>query len=300
MARPAEYQDKLAREAAHWSSRLLVETMERDAWLDHPLIAEHYRQRALIGGQPWEAWVVGRFGEPCAKTLELGCGSATRSLRLFELGVAREVDGIDLSAERVAAGEEMRANHHAPGRFTVADANTVELPKGAYDLIFTCHSFHHFQALEHLMDQVRAALTPRGLFVLEEYVGPSQFQWTDTQIALVRELTSLLPNRLRRFRWGAVKGHEGRPTRAQVAAVSPFESIRSAEIVPLFVDRFQVVAARRLGGTLQHLLYNGIIHNFADEDADACRMLESIWKVEDALVDAGLVSSDFQLLVGQA
>ncbi len=60
-----------------------------------------------------------------------------------------------------------------------------------------------------------------------------------------------------------------------------------------------MVAARRLGGTLQHLLYNGIIHNFADDDAEACRMLEGIWRVEDALMDTGLLPSDFQLLVGQ-
>ncbi len=238
MSPPADYQDRLARDAAQWASRLHVETMERHAWLDHPLVADHYRQRALINGQPWEAWLVGRLGEPCAKSMELGCGSATRSLRLFELGATREVAGIDLSSERVAAGEEMRLARHAPGAFSVADVNTVNLPRATYDLIFSCHSFHHFQALEPLMDQVRAALTPRGLFVLEEYVGPSQFQWTDRQIALVRELTSLLPERLRAFRWGATKSHEGRPTREAVVAVSPFESIRSADIVPLFVERF--------------------------------------------------------------
>jgi hypothetical protein len=137
------------------------------------------------------------------------------------------------------------------------------------------------------------------VFVLEEFVGPTQFQWTDRQIAITRELTQLLPESLRMLRWGQVKSHEGRPTPAQVVAVSPFESIRSAEITPLFHRFFDVVVVRPLGGTIQHLLYNGIIHNFADDDADACRALEGIARTEDALIDGGLLPSDFQLLIGR-
>ena len=101
------------------------------------------------------------------------------------------------------------------------------------------------------------------------------------------------------LRWGAVKSHEGRPTPEEVVAVSPFESIRSADIVPLFEQRFEVVGARNLGGTVQHLLYNGIVHNFALEDEEACRYLQAIVRVEDALVDARLLPSDFMLLIGR-
>src|SRR5437899_3061855 len=84
-----------------------------------------------------------------------------------------------------------------------ADINTAMLSPEAYELIFSCHSFHHFLELEHIMQQVHQALTPRGLFILEEFVGPTQFQWTDQQIELVRSLMSLIPERLRRLRWDA-------------------------------------------------------------------------------------------------
>ena len=156
-----------------------------------------------------------------------------------------------------------------PGAFRVADSNAGELPANRYGLIFSCHSFHHFLRLEHIMEQVHRALTPAGFFVLEEFVGPTQFQWTDKQIALVRSLMLLVPERLRRFRWDAIKTFEGRPTPAEVAAISPFESIRSAEIYPLFRQYFDVVAVRKLGGTLQHLFHNGIAHNFVPGDAEA-------------------------------
>ncbi len=294
-----EHRERLAREAKHWGDRLAVEGTEQHAWLDHPVVRARYRERALLDGLEWEQWVTTHLGAPAERSMELGCGSASRSIRLFERGWSRSIAGIDVSKDRVEVAEQSRRAHQAPGGFRVGDANALTLEPGSYDLIFSCHSFHHFAALEHVMAQVATALTPRGLFVLEEFVGPTQFQWTDRQIALVRALLALLPERLRHFRWGAVKAFEGRPTPAQVVAVSPFESIRSADIAPLFERQFQTVAIRRLGGTLQHLLYNGIIHNFGVDDPEARGHLRTIYEVEDALVDGGLLPSDFMLLVGQ-
>jgi SAM-dependent methyltransferase len=299
MTDEAQYTDQLSREARHWGARLQVERVERHAWLDHPLVREHYRERGLIDGQPWEAWSASHRGAPAAVSLELGCGSAGRSLDLLARNLSSRIEGVDVSPERVAEGQRQLAARAAQGDLRVGDVNAIRLPSDRYDLIFSCHSFHHFQALEHVMDEVSRALTADGLFILEEFVGPTQFQWTDAQIALVRDLTALIPERYRRLRWGAVKPYEGRPTPEEVMAVSPFESIRSAEIVPLFRERFEVVAVRRLGGTLQHLLHNGIIHNFEDDDPEACAYVRAVWEVEDALIDAALLPSDFQLLVGR-
>ena len=296
----AAYRQQLEREAKHWGDHLKVETVEANAWLDHPVIADHYRSRALIQGTRWEQWVPAELGSPAGRSMELGCGSAGRSVMLFQEGWSRHIEGIDVSPDRVAEGERRRQELGAPGGFVVADINTITLTPNSYDLIFSCHSFHHFQALEHVMAQAARALTPHGLFVLEEFVGPTQFQWTDSQIDVVRTLTGLLPDRYRRLRWGALKPYEGRPSRADVIAVSPFESIRSAEIVPLFSKYFDVVATRNLGGTLQHLLYNGIIHNFAAGDAEALGYLNAICGIEDQLIDSGLLPSDFQLLIGRA
>jgi SAM-dependent methyltransferase len=204
-----------------------------------------------------------------------------------------------VSEDRIAEAESIRQQIGIPGRFRVADTNHIELPAKTYDLVFSCHSFHHFIELEHIMEQVHRSLSPSGLFILEEFAGPTQFQWTEQQMEIVRVLLSLIPEELRRFRWGATKISEGRPTPEQVVAVSPFESIRSGEIVPLFCKYFDVFAIRRLGGTIQHLLYNGIVHNFHSIARDAMQALKAVWQVEDALIDSGLLPSDFMLPVGR-
>jgi hypothetical protein len=82
-----------------------------------------------------------------------------------------------------------------------------------------------------------------------------------------------------------------------VVAVSPFESIRSAEILPLFRQYFDFVLIHNLGGTIQHLLYNGIAHNFWPVTPESQKAMERVFRVEDALIDSGLLPSDFALPV---
>jgi SAM-dependent methyltransferase len=294
-----DYASRLAAESRKWGDHLHVEASGQwHAWLDHPLVAQHYRSRALLDGLPWETWAGRRLGRPAAPSLDLGCGSGLKSLALFQAGSSRELHGIDISEERIAEAERMRVERGIAGGFRVADVNTAPLPPNAYDLIFSSHSFHHFLELEHVMAQVHDALKPDGLFILEEFVGPTQFQWSDRQIDVVRSLMALLPEELRVLRWGAVKPYEGRPTVEDVVAASPFESIRSAEIVPLFRRHFRVLELRPLGGTLQHLLYNGIVHNFTLDRREARDYMRGIIEVEDAMIDSGMLPSDFMLLVG--
>lgn len=295
-----DYLERLSAEGRKWGNHLAVEaTHELHAWIDHPSIQRHYEARSRIDGVPWRQWVARQLDGPAERSLELGCGSGSLSLQLHRIGSTREIEGMDASAERVREAEAARSGAGVPGRFRVEDCNRLRLEPGRYDLIVSSHSFHHFLELEHVMTQVLDALTPRGLFILEEFVGPTQFQWTDAQIELTRDLMGLIPPRYRTLRWGAVKPYEGRPTVAEVVAASPFESIRSAEIVPLFERYFDVLHRRLLGGTIQHLLYNGIAHNFAPGDPEAEAILRGVWETEDALVDSAMLPSDFQLLVGR-
>jgi SAM-dependent methyltransferase len=269
------------------------------AWLDHPTIARHYRERALIDGLPWDAWVARRLGDGPARSLELGCVDGARSFQLFERGYAHRIDGLDPSEALVARAEQARRRARAPGEFTVADLNACRLPAATYDIILASHVLHQVAALESLLDQVHYALTPRGVFVVEGFVGPSRFQWTDAQIELVKVALAWLPERLRRYRSGDEKVWEARPDREAITALSAVDGIRSGEIRMLFGKRFEAVAVRPLGGTIQNLLYSGIVHNFAEDDPEAVRGRSMTARLEDTLIDTGLLPSDFMLIIGR-
>ena len=67
----------------------------------------------------------------------------------------------------------------------------------------------------------------------------------------------------------------------------PSEAIRSNEIPAQFALHFDPIAQLQLGGTIQHLLYSGIVHNFPDNDEATDLMIDSVDAVESSLIGYG-------------
>jgi len=296
---------QLEKEAEHWAreirrekSRDSGDISSRTSWLDHPLILQHYKTRCKIEGMDWHLWAYDYLKDRANEILDLGCGTGTRTLLFLELGFKRAI-GYDLSSERISEARDLASKRNFIAKFEVADVNSLRLEHNRFDLIISCHSFHHFQKLERIMAAVSRALKPSGLFILEEFVGPSLFQWSDEQLMLTNNLLALLPEKYRAYQTGTIKLVHGRDTPEAVRAVSPFEAIRSSEIVPLLHKNFEVLHHNHLGGTIQHLLYAGIIHNFKDDDPDAQRIINSIDKLESFLIARKTIPSDFDLMIGK-
>ena len=284
-----------ATEVDHWKKiEQRAKSGERMFWLNHPRVNHHYHRKSMFEGLYWQGWVKQQLGGPVGRALELGCGNGASLGRLVETGFITNGVGLDLEETRFSAARP-------DGRigFIAADVNTLELEPESYDLIFALQAFHHFDAIEHIMRQVHRALKPNGVFVLDEFVGPARFQWTDAQLAWVGHLLDLIPAELRRYPNGVEKRREGRSTPEEVMRVCPSEAIRPTDIPTVFEQVFRPVAMQNLGGTIQHLLYSGIIHNFPDNDPPTDAIIDSIDAIETALIGSRVLPSDFMLLVGQ-
>jgi SAM-dependent methyltransferase len=284
-------------EVNHWNEiENRANAGERLFWLNHPRVAQRYFEKSLVDGLLWRDWIIRQFNGPADTALELGCGNGAALVETMKVGVAKAGVGIDLDDSRFQADTGTVGTSL---QFVAADLNQVEIEPNRYDLIYALHSFHHFEALEHIMEQVTRGLTDRGYFILEEYVGPARFQWTDLQLALTSQLLGIMPKPLRWYANGIEKRAEGRSTPEEVIQVCPSEAIRSDEIVPLFLKYFEPVHHKKLGGTIQHLLYSGIVHNFPDNDADIDRLVDCIDGIETKMIDLGALPSDFVLLIGK-
>ena len=284
-----------ATEVDHWKAiERRAATGERMFWLNHPRVNHHYHRKSMFGGLYWQGYVKQHFGGPALRALELGCGDGRALGRLLDQGVIGSGVGLDLDESRFLVDR-----HDGQIGFIAADVNTVTLEPESYDLVFALQAFHHFEAIEHVMAQAHRALKPGGLFVLDEFVGPSRFQWTDVQLAWVGHLLDLMPAELRRHPNGTVKRREGRSTPEEVMRVCPSEAVRPEDIPRVFHDTFDPVASLNLGGTIQHLLYSGIIQNFQDNDPATDALIDSIDAIETALIGSQLLPSDFMLLVGR-
>lgn len=238
---------------------------------------------------------------PVARALTIGCGAGDLERGLATYGFAASHDAFD-----VAPGAIEKARTAASGaglgrvRYSVANGNDLTLESNVYDVVFGVHSIHHIERLEHLFEQIARSLKPDGLFFMNEFVGPTRFQWSDRQLEVVNGLLRALPARYRRSTVGdGLKERFPRPTVAEMVASDPSEAVRSSEILELAEAHFELLEVRPYGGTVLHLLLHDIAGNFSATSPGGPALLEAIADLEWALVSSGDLPSDFAVVVAR-
>jgi SAM-dependent methyltransferase len=295
--------------AEHWgeAARTKVEGDEWQGlyWQSHALTQKHIN-RAIAGGadENWVNFTKRRFFPQRARlALSLGCGYGVLERHALSVDIAERFDAFDISPEAVeVAGEEAeRAGYGGRVTYEARDLNDIELEQDRYDAVFAAQTLHHIEALEHLLDQVRASLTGRGLLVVNEYVGPVRFQFPDERLPLMNQLLLALPETHRRsLRTGHVKNEVVRPDEPEVKRVDPSESVRSDEIMGLIEERFEIVYRADFGGTLLQFVLADIAGNFDPADPKDVALIDLACLYEQTLIDEGVLPSDFIYAVAKA
>jgi SAM-dependent methyltransferase len=274
------------------------------SWMEHPVISQKYINRRMTGrdDQNW----LNRFRNthvptPLNLCASLGCGSGGLERHALAIDICSKFDAFDVAAgaietaksEAAAMGFGLRVNYQ------VCDLNTIVLAPQTYDAVFACQSAHHFDGLEHIFDQVHAALRPGGFFVLNEFVGPTRFQWTDQQLDLVNGLLAILPARYRRLIAdpSQIRDRLHRPTVEEMISYDPSEAVRSSELMSQITQRFEVVEKIEFGGTILQLLLQDIAGNFVPESEEDMAILDLICLLESKLIESKALPSDFVYLV---
>ncbi len=262
------------------------------------------RWNALVTGDAAttpRAWIIARHLQERAapRALSLGCGTGSRELTWAQALPLESLEGIDLSAPRVHAANEAarRAGLAHVLRFTVGDVLT--LPGSArYDLVIAEQSLHHLAPMPRVLARVHDLLVPGGLFVIDEYVGPTRFQWTPAQTTAADELLASWPEALRE-QWfnGRVKRHVIRPSKLAMRLRDPSEAIDSAAIVPGLHNTFDVLEERGYRGAVLHLAFENIAHNFHAPTTQTAEILEHAFAFEDRVSREHPLPDDFVVAV---
>jgi SAM-dependent methyltransferase len=214
------------------------------------MVLRQYVHPRLIG-KPDGNWLIDLAHElptrPNGRWLSIGCGNGAAEISAAELGLCGQMEGIDCSRQAVeVATREVTARGLANARFRVSDIERDLLPIGRYDVIVASMSLHHVRRLEFVLDEVARALAPGGWLLVNEYVGPDRWQWTDAQLGAIAESLAGLPERYRvHALTGEVKRTVTRPTIEQMIQTDPSEAVRSTAIIPLLTQRFELDAEIR-------------------------------------------------------
>jgi SAM-dependent methyltransferase len=182
------------------------------------------------------------------------------------------------------------------------DAPDFTLPHSMYDVIFGLSSIHHVSQLENLFRQCATALKPGGLLFLDEYIGPNRFQSPPHVVELINKIRSALPQRYRRNLLTndlSILGHYVPSSVEHFERTDPSEAIRSADILTALKLYFDVVEMRPYGGAIQHMLFSGIVGNFMEDDDSDVALLRIIAMLEEELERAGVIDSEFAVVVAR-
>jgi SAM-dependent methyltransferase len=238
----------ILRDATEFWDREVVQP-QHSSWLHDWWLREY--ANTLIGGDiplwpmDWfQRWLRGRtFG----RALTIGCGTGGLERDLVRRDLVESIDAFDGSVGSLAMAAKMAADEGLQSRihYFAADFNAPALPKGVYDLVLFQESAHHVLRLEKLFHAVLGALKPDGLVYMDEYVGPSRFEWSEAMMEPYRRIYETVDPALRA--WPKID--------APVMIDDPSEAVRSSEIERQLGVGFETVQRRPYGGNLLSILY---------------------------------------------
>ncbi len=224
--------------------------------------------------------------------LSLRASDAKLELALVEAGSCERLTGLDDEQSRVdfAAGrvpEPLRQRV----RFELGALEQWQPPE-PLGAVVSRSFLHRRDDLETVLDRLAALLEPGGLLFVEDFVGPSRFQWTDAQLQAINRLLAQLPQELLTdlsATDGRRKRSVERPDLVERIAATPHEAVRSEEILPLLDERFERVEVCPYGGAVFHQLFSRIMGNFAGRPD----LVGVLMEVDALLTDTGALPSDY-------
>lgn len=283
------------------------ETSKPQGWLEHPVCRQLINLRVTGDANKGvlEDFRLRYFSEPPDLALSLGCGFGAFDRMAVRHNFARRIHACDLSANAIAVA---RATAEAEGitdriEYSIADMNSIQLPRQQYDIVFAVSTVHHVFHLEGLFKQVLNTLKPGALFVLDEYIGPSRFQSPPVVTEIVNRVLALLSKKYRYNLFtndGSTIDGYAPPPISWFEENDPSESIRSAEIVDTLRMYFDIVDYKPYGGGILHMLFSGIAGNFDANDSNDVCILGLLSLLDEYLERAGAVSSDMAAIVCRA
>lgn len=294
-----------SRVVEHWDAAARVRATDHlQGWLDSRLLFKEVFE-ARVAASPEGNWIEGlmrRGGIPRGgRWASLGCGAAGEEKVAARLGLFDSLTGFDASpaslalARESAAAEGLRQLSFAP-----IDLDNFTLPAGTFDVVLMNMALHHVRELAAGLESVRRALAPGGALILNEFVGPRQFQFPEAQVETVRALLAALPESLCGDSTTGLPKREYRCWPVELwNRADPSEAIRSDLILPELERRFEITVRVDYGGTILNLMLEHIVHNFDPQDEKDAAILRLLAAFEAVLIDSGFLASDFTTLVAR-
>ena len=230
-----------------------IEQQNYVSWMADDQVREYINRSVdpVSGGWPLDWFQRSLGGRRFRRALSVGCGAGSFERDVIRRDLAGSIVGVDASIHSlaIARSEAAAAGLSSRIRYAAIDFNRIEFPRaGLFDLVIFHQSAHHVAALESAFARILDVISDDGVLYLDEYIGPSRFEWNRHTLRVIRGIYESIPR--------AYRTHDELPV--PIAAADPSEAIRSSEIVSLLQVGFDIRELRGYGGNVLSLLFPNI------------------------------------------
>lgn len=280
----AVYDAMAKKEGEVWGAHLPAREAKGERQNDIRAAAELRLNRATISLPGWAA----SAGRKFQRGLSIGCGEGRAERLLLQAGVCSSFVGLDVAESALESATAKAREEDLQATYEVADINFATLPENSYDLIIAQTSLHHVVHLENVAEQVHRALMPGGIFWIHDYIGETQFQYTDARIRICNKIISGLAPK---HRFNRIYSRQLGPIvrRAPGNLISPFESIRSAEIPSIFPPRFKVLQHRETTSILHLVVPVGTRASYTETE-DTRTLFDTLINLDSILLEEKILT----------
>jgi SAM-dependent methyltransferase len=206
--------------------------------------------------------------------LSLGCGSGRAERAFLKQGICERFIGVDVAEAAIAEAREQARIEGLPLEYLCQDLNRIDLGDLRVDLVVCQTILHHVLELERV-------------FYVHDYIGETQFQFSDERLRWFNAVMQALPEDLRASRLRKVVPTEvRRPEPGNL--VSPFEAIRSGDIRGLLFDRFEVLECQERTTILDRIVPTGSRRAYLRNEHTRA-IFELLFLLDKALLEGGLL-----------
>jgi ubiquinone/menaquinone biosynthesis C-methylase UbiE len=288
----------------YWS-KMVKDKPTMLSWSDSPIVMQHIN-KCITGdiGKGWLQYAVEKYvkknGVGVDNILSIGCGSGALERQCIGMNACVQMDAFDIAVGAISeckriANEEKISNIE----YSVKNIEIESIPLSKYNVVFASSSIHHIKNLEDSFKKIYDSLKPDGVFIMLEYIGPSQFQFPEKTITLINKILQLLPDKYKKTSSGNLKESYQKPTIEYMNKIDPSESIRSSDIIPSLSKYFNIIEKNDYGGTILHMLLQEIISNFNHDDVHDVALLDMLIFLETLLIKEKVLNSDFAFIVAK-
>jgi SAM-dependent methyltransferase len=265
---------------SYWSERFLLNKLKdigidsMEAFYSEPVIARCSETSQLV------------------RVASIGSGNGETEVELAQTLFRAGFENLEVICLEMNSSMQERARRRASDagvlhllRFVEADFNEWEAD-GKYDAIIASHSLHHVVALEHLFAQIHSALSPDGVFLVNDMIGRNgHMRWPEA-LRPLRSIWAAMPERYKynhqlRFIDHEFDNHD--------CSDVGFEGIRAQDILPLLLNTFHPERFLGFANIIGPFVDRGFGHNFDLTNSSDTEFIERVAQLDDLAIDLGMV-----------